>query len=187
MGLTKISVAEVTKHLPARILAFGWPDNLINHVDMKGSTLTAVDIVRRQGTEFLADLSDLHDFGQFDLVLDFGTLEHVSNIVNAFINAANSVKIGGHVIHEIPINMINHGYWNISPVWFKDFYGGNGFEIERLDRTMDGSYEESRVLPWPRQPTDFYYTVPEPCCTLCVAKRVIEKPITIPKCQKMWL
>lgn len=191
MGLTKITVAEVMKHLPARILSLGWPDQLTEHINLTstGSTLDVVDIVQHHGTELLTDLSVLQDLGRYDLVLDCGTMEHVSNIAHGFINAASAVALGGHILHEIPLNMVNHGYWNISPVWFVDFYTKNGFEILRMDRTLSEAYSESRVLPWPADPpTKFYYNITDHlCCTLVVAMRINFIPITLPKCQGMWL
>lgn len=187
MGLTRITTGEVAKHLPARILSLGWPDNLHGHVDLTGSTLDAVDLVAHHGSERIADLSTPQSLGEYDLVLDCGTLEHCSNIAQAFINAASAVRVGGHIIHELPINMVNHGYWNVCPVWFQDFYGGNGFLIERLDRTLDAPFNESRTMGWPSGPFSYYYAVPEMSLTLCVAKRVEARPIVLPRCQSMWL
>lgn len=187
MGLTRVTVAEVVKHLPARILSLGWPDHLHAHVDLTGSTLDVVDIVDHGHGERLADLSVIQPLGSYDLVLDFGTLEHCSNIANAFVNAASAVKVGGHVIHELPINMVNHGYWNVSPVWFIDFYAHNGFDIERMDRTLDAPYDDSRVIGWAVSPTTYYYTVAQASLTLCVARRTNDQPVTLPRCQAMWL
>lgn len=187
MGLTRITVEEVSKHLPARILSLGWPDQLHEHVSLAGSTLDVVDLIRHHGDERLVDLSYPVKLGYYDLVLDCGTLEHVSNIAQGFINAAAAVEPMGRILHEIPINMVNHGYWNISPVWFKDFYEHNGFTIERMDRTLNEAYDKSRILPWPGSgATHYYYTVPEPCCTLCVARRTTFQPISLPRCQAMW-
>jgi hypothetical protein len=187
MGLTNVTVAEVSKYLPCSILSLGWPDNLHDHVDLSGSTLDAVDIVDHCHHERIADLSVLQNLGSYDLVLDCGTLEHCSNIAHGFINAASAVKQGGRIIHELPINMVNHGYWNVSPVWFSDFYGLNGFVIERMDRTLDAPFNESRVLDWPGNATAWYYNVFETSLTLCVARRMNSNPISLPKCQSMWL
>lgn len=187
MGVTRNTAAEISKHLPARILSLGWPDNLHNNVNMEGSVLYTVDLIAHHGSERIVDLSVIQDLGQYDLVLDCGTLEHCANIANAFINAASAVRLGGRIIHELPLNMINHGYWNISPVWFVDFYKANGFEIERLDRTTDGPFNESKVVPWPGEATRYYYTLADCSLTLCVARRVKSQPIVLPRCQSMWL
>lgn len=120
MGLTRNTVAEVIKYLPASILSLGYPDRLLEHVDLKGSTLTCVDLIAHEGRERILDLGVLQDIGTFDLVIDSGCIEHVANIANAFINAASSIRVGGHIIHEIPMNMISHGYWNICPSWLTE-------------------------------------------------------------------
>lgn len=188
MGLTRITIAEVSKHLPARILSLGWPDNLAENLSLTGSTLDMIDLIPLHKVERALDLSVIQDLGQYDLVLDFGTLEHISNIAHGFINAASAVKPNGHIIHELPLNMINHGYWNVSPVWLEDFYRHNGFVIERMDRTLDAPFNESRILPWPTHPNQWYYTLSDAAClTLCVARRVDSKPVTLPRCQKMWI
>ena len=190
MGLTNVTCAEIRKYLPGTILGLGYPDN-IDHVDLKGSSLTCVDIIAHHGFEKVRDLSVpgvLQDLGQFDLVIDSGTTEHCANICNAYINAASAVKVGGHIIHEVPINMPNHGYWNISPIWFFDFYEANKFVVERCDRTLSAPFDVSKVLPWPGgSATQQLNNVPEVCCTLCVARRTTAAPITIPKCQDVWI
>lgn len=188
MALTQLTVATVAPLLPSRILALGWPDHLVEHVDMTGSTLDVVDIVPQHGGERIADLSKIQDLGKYDLVLDCGTLEHVANIAHGFINAASAVALNGHILHHIPLNMINHGYWNISPVWLTDFYKVNGFKIHRLERTSDAPYDQNVNLPWPNnQPTAYYYSVPEPSLILCLAQRIEVQPIVLPTCQSMWL
>ena len=188
MGTTRITCAEIQKHLPGSILSLGYPDHMEGHVDLRGSTLTCVDIVAHHGTERVVDLSVLQDLGKFDLVLDSGTTEHCANICNAYINAASAVKVGGHIIHEVPINMPNHGYWNISPIWFFDFYEANKFVVLRCDRTLSAPFDQSRVLPWPGGScVEQLNIVPEVSCTLCVARRTTDAPIVIPKCQDIWL
>lgn len=189
MGLTRNTVAEVIKYLPASILSLGYPDRLLEHVDLKGSTLTCVDLIAHEGRERILDLGVLQDIGTFDLVIDSGCIEHVANIANAFINAASSIRVGGHIIHEIPMNMISHGYWNICPSWLTDFYNHNGFSIERMDRTTSGStYDDSRLLPWPTQnPNQNFFLCAEPSLVLFVAKRTNNNPITLPKCESRWI
>lgn len=97
-----------------------------------GSKLTVVDFTSHTGTEIVADLNHPQDLGEFDLVLDPGTLEHCFNIGQAFINAASAVKEGGFICHLSPMTMINHGFYNLCPTLFNDFYSQNGWEIPEL-------------------------------------------------------
>lgn len=199
MGVNALTAEEIRKHVPCRILSLGFPDHLHGNVDLKGSELVSVDIIAHHGSEILIDLSErqfdrtfdrtiFEDLGEFDLVLDCGTLEHCANIANGFLNAAFAVKPGGRILHELPLNMTNHGYWNICPVWFTDFYAHNGFIIERMDMHLNGGYHEAAKVPWPGgDPNVNMFIVQQAALTFCVARRTNNNPITLPKCQEQWL
>jgi len=91
--------------------------------------LTTSDFKKIRGDEIIADLNHPCELGQYDLVIDPGTLEHCFNIAQAAFNAANAVKVGGHILHVNPVSMVNHGFYNLSPTWYYDFYKANDFEI----------------------------------------------------------
>lgn len=94
-----------------------------------GASLTCTDFKALRGNEKIVDLNFPNDLGQFDLVIDPGTLEHCFNIAQAAFNAANAVKLNGHILHVNPISMVNHGFYNLCPTWYFDFYQQNGFQI----------------------------------------------------------
>lgn len=94
-----------------------------------GARLTVVDFTSDRGMERIADLNEPHDLGKFDLVIDPGTLEHCFNIGQAFLNACNAVKAGGKILHLNPMTMLNHGFYNLNPTLYHDFYLQNGWEI----------------------------------------------------------
>jgi hypothetical protein len=51
---------------------------------------------------------NVKDFKEnFDLVTNFGTSEHCSNQNNVFYNIDQMCKLGGEMIHSVPL----HGYW----------------------------------------------------------------------------
>ena len=99
--------------------------------------LDVYDIVRERGCEHLCDLNFPLPMDKFpnliyagyDIVLDVGTAEHCFNIGQALINMADMAKEGGYIIHENPFNCGNHGFYNLNPTLFADFYGANGFEL----------------------------------------------------------
>lgn len=95
-----------------------------------GSRLTVVDFAPMMGMEKIVNLNYPHDLGQFDLVIDPGTLEHCFNIGQAFMNAANAVRVGGRIFHISPMSMLNHGFYNLNPTLFHDFYTQNGWDLE---------------------------------------------------------
>lgn len=63
-----------------------------------------------------------HNVGPFDVVLDPGTIEHVFNIGQAFVNVRNLCRPGGHIIHTNPMNIPNHGFFSLSPTAYADWY-----------------------------------------------------------------
>jgi hypothetical protein len=79
-----------------------------------------------------ADLSsplppELH--GAAGLVLDVGTTEHILDIAAVLKNVVRLVQLGGSVIHVSPVNWLEHGFVNLNPLLFQEFYEYNGFEI----------------------------------------------------------
>jgi len=140
---------------------------------LKSCELDVYDIVRERGCEILCDLNYevpmMHWTGylqKYDIVLDVGTAEHCFNIGQAMINMASMVKEGGYIIHENPANWGNHGFYNLNPTLFYDFYTDNGFEVEELKLvTRDG---RQVVVP----PTQRFKFPPEEMNIFCLAKRV---------------
>jgi len=75
-----------------------------------------------------------HLKGQFDLVDDGGTLEHVFNFPVALRNCMEMVKVGGHLLLNVPTNnFVGHGFYQFSPeLFFRALSEVNGFHVERL-------------------------------------------------------
>ena len=99
---------------------------------LMGCELDVYDIVQERGCEILCDLNNEWEhvtWMEYDIVLDVGTVEHCFAISNAIKNMAQLVKQGGIIIHENPFNNPNHGFFNLNPTFFADFYEANGFEL----------------------------------------------------------
>ena len=97
--------------------------------------LYILDVKQHRGNEILVDLN--HEIDQeyceyFDLVLDGGTLEHCYNISQAFKNVCQMVKVGGFSLHTNPANSLNHGYFNLNPLFYDHGFTKNGFNIHDL-------------------------------------------------------
>jgi hypothetical protein len=65
---------------------------------------------------------------KYNLIMDPGTLEHVFDTKACLENIVKSLKIGGVVIHQVPIYSYNGGYYNFNPNVLIDFYSANGFK-----------------------------------------------------------
>lgn len=126
----------------ARILAWHGVTKLFDRVydtvavfRKLGYSLDVIDIHAARGNEIILDLNHPlpADFAtRYDLVLDTGTCEHCFNIGQAAINLASLVKRGGIIIQAMPLNVFNHGFYNVNPTWFHDFYPANGFQFQYL-------------------------------------------------------
>ncbi len=67
--------------------------------------------------------------GKAGVVIDFGTCEHIFNLSQAFSNIVDLLRPGGTVMHLSPVTWYNHGLVNFNPIWFKEFYAHNHFEL----------------------------------------------------------
>jgi SAM-dependent methyltransferase len=72
--------------------------------------------------------------GQFDLVFDGGTLEHIFNVPCALRNCMELVRPGGHLVLHAPTNnWSGHGFYQFSPeLFFRAFSAENGYKVERM-------------------------------------------------------
>lgn len=67
-------------------------------------------------------------WNRYDLVFDSGTAEHCFNIKEVLGNAVRALKVGGRVMHILPMSgFAGHGFYQFSPDLFAAFYGKNGF------------------------------------------------------------
>jgi len=142
----------------------------VEFVEKLGSSLVAVDVTQERGETF-ADLNEPQSLGQFDLVIDSGTIEHCFNIGRAIKTAAESVKVGGVIFHLSPMTMINHGFYNICPTMYYDFYSQNGWTIKLLD-AVPCDNKQTKMLA--RFNTHLEYMV------RCLAKRNTDAEIIWP-------
>lgn len=108
-------------------LAFQLPETMHVLKLAGAASVLFTDVRPSRGVEVELDLNIPMDWSrQFDLVIDPGTLEHCFNIGQGFRNAWSAVKLGGHIVHVHPLQMINHGFWNVCPTAICDFYAANG-------------------------------------------------------------
>lgn len=95
-----------------------------------------LDFKAWEGYEKIADLNKALPEelkASCDILIDPGTLEHCFNAPQALKNIAELVSVGGLVIHNNPLTMLNHGFYNFSPEFFAGFYEHNGFRVETLE------------------------------------------------------
>lgn len=83
------------------------------------------------GGDLCYDLNmDLPARDTFETVINFGTIEHVWNVHNAWANALRAVCLGGHFITHSPVCGWNgHGLHMTFAPSIRAFVSKNGFEI----------------------------------------------------------
>lgn len=83
--------------------------------------------------------------GQFDTVIDAGTLEHVFNFPVALASCMRMLRVGGHlIIHNGCNNLCGHGFYQFSPeLFFRALSPANGFEVLRCV-----IHEDYAAAPW---------------------------------------
>lgn len=145
-----------------------------------GYALDVIDVAAARGGELLHDLNEpLPETlsGSCAAVIDAGTLEHCFNIGQAVKNVAGLVAVNGFVMHGNPLNMFNHGFYNLSPVWYHDFYRANGFVLETA-LLVNGEPPRLQTMAAPLEQR--FGGVPDNTVVVAVARRREIRPIAWP-------
>lgn len=146
------------------------PDSM-HLFELLGCELEVVDIEAARGNEIILNLNDpcsdqYHE--RYDLILDAGTLEHCFNIAQAMKNIAQMVSVGGYIMQGNPLNWYNHGFYNLNPTFYHDFYGQNGFRIIWYEAVINATSEpQTYTLP----PYDRFQGPPPNATNLVISQR----------------
>lgn len=96
---------------------------------LSAQSVSALDVDDYQNAELILNLnSPIQNDNKckYDTVIDFGTLEHLSNFSTAIKNIFDLLKIGGYYCFSIPTNnFLDHGFFQISPTFFIDLCKAN--------------------------------------------------------------
>jgi hypothetical protein len=135
-----------------------------------GYELDIVDIVKARGDEIVLNLNepcpnDMH--ARYALVMDGGTIEHCFNIGQAMKNLASMVAKGGYIYQSNPLNSFNHGFFNLNPTFYFDFYQKNGFVVELFKVVSNPHNPQIFDVP----PFDRFKGPPEGSANLLVVRR----------------
>lgn len=130
------------KPFAGRLVTFGRQTIIDSPVDdvaifksMGFGEVESIDYSSFEGATQILDLNQPipdHLRGQFDVVLDSGTTEHIFHIPNALKNAVDLAKVGGRIIFCSPAsNYVDHGFYSFSPTLFVDYFTANNLTVER--------------------------------------------------------
>lgn len=98
------------------------------------SSCEALDFDQSEGANYAHNLNDLPvppgTEGRFGAVYNFGTMEHIFHVPNFLANVFHLLAPGGVVLHSAPSsNLVEHGFYQLSPTLFYDYYTANRFDI----------------------------------------------------------
>lgn len=103
-------------------------------------SLTIFDFTKYEGSEVEWDFNfpiPKKYIGQFDIVIDAGTCEHIFNIAQALSNVNLMLSNGGIGYHGGPLCWPNHGFYGYNPTLFADFYEANAAEVIEMFLTTN--------------------------------------------------
>ncbi|MGC2774950.1 MAG: methyltransferase domain-containing protein [Bradyrhizobium sp.] len=120
-------LAELSKPRPGRQMLF-----LSQLLDVAGFEYLSYDVcpgVKTTVFDFNREELPEQFRGTFDLVLNFGTSEHIINQVNTFKVMHDALKVGGILFHQSPsIGWVDHGYFAYHPRFYRDLQIANDYE-----------------------------------------------------------
>jgi hypothetical protein len=109
-------------------------DDMFREV-LRFDSVSSIDFSDYEGADIITDIGNTLPpglAGQFDLVVDGGTLEHVFNFPLAAGNLMRLAKTGGAVYMQNPCNGLSgHGFYQFSPeLMYRIFSQQNGFAVK---------------------------------------------------------
>ncbi len=135
-----------------------------------------LDIRASRGSEIEVDLNEPLDdalAGRYDLVFDGGTMEHCFNVGQVMRNILRIAKLGGHILHVNPINMVNHGFFGFSPTFYHDWYVQGGHKLATACFALHGHVLDSRAVEL--DPVRSIPAVPERSTLMVAAQKMSEE------------
>jgi hypothetical protein len=101
--------------------------------DLTNIQYRAFDVCPAPKTELLDlnfDLLPAQHFELYDVVLNFGTTEHIFNQWNCFAVIHDAAKVGGIIYCVLPATgYLDHGYFCYTPLFFRDLAHANEYNI----------------------------------------------------------
>lgn len=98
-----------------------------------GYTLDVFDRHAGRGGEILCDLSEQvpnqeRYTNQYDLVFDCIS-NQCFNVAQVWWTMVQCCRVDGYILSVTPMQMVNQGFWNVSPAAYRDFAVANGLTL----------------------------------------------------------
>ncbi len=129
-----LTIGRQEFHLPKSFKLQGFGEEYL--LKLGASSVSSIDFDDYEGSTLEIDLSKPigNDFNKrFDTILDFGSLEHISNPIIAIENYLNLLSPRGTILHSNPANgSLGHGFYQFSPEFYQSIYFSSGM-TETID------------------------------------------------------
>lgn len=66
---------------------------------------------------------------KYDVVMNHGTAEHIFSIAQVFYSMHHATLAGGYMVHDAPLNPLDHGFYCLQPGLFYDLAAANDYEL----------------------------------------------------------
>lgn len=123
-------------------------------IDVLGAEVChSLDVSDYQKSEIICNLNipiPNELIGQYDVIIDAGTLEHLSNLSIAIENLFKLLREKGIYYFVVPCNnWVNHGFYQFSPTFFIDLcFCNSSLELSGLSiLTSEKSYKYDEINP----------------------------------------
>jgi hypothetical protein len=111
----------------------GFVDDITLFKSLGFKNVHSLDYSNFEGADILWDLNQPIPekyWGQFNVIYDGGTAEHVFHFPQLLNNIHLLLKEGGIIIHASPSNNhVDHGFYMYSPQIYSDYYSANLYSI----------------------------------------------------------
>jgi len=123
VAMVKLLVSDKADDWLFRLADIFWETFLGQH------TYEAIDL---HGIDERAHKLDLNEpvslTGQYDIVCNFGTAEHIFNVYQVFRTIHERTKPGGLMMHGLPFQgWVDHGFYNFQPTFVFDLAEANNY------------------------------------------------------------
>jgi hypothetical protein len=145
---------------------------------LKVTEVNTLDFSSYEGADILHDLNQPipeNLKGQFDVVVEAGSLEHVFHFPIAIQNLMQMPKVGGRIFAStVSNNLCGHGFYQFSPeLIFRVFTEENGFELGRV-LALEARYPSVELTPISK-----VFEVADPAHTGCRVGLMTQRPILL--------
>lgn len=122
----------------------------------------------------------LPPMGEFDVIINHGTAEHIFDIAQVFKSMHDACKPGGLMIHEAPFTgWLDHGFYCLQPTLFYDLAAANGYcivsvAVEEIQSRQVIDVESREAM------TALLPSVPNNAMLYVVLQKVADAPFMVP-------